>query len=292
VLLGNAAAQHPQASSLLSLANWIGAQTGATVGYLTEAANTVGAQLVGALPGQGGLNAAEMLAKPLKAYLLFNTEPVLDAANAAQAAKALAAAEMVVAFSPFQSTRAVADVILPIGALPEIDATLTNLDGIEQQAVAAGKLPGLAHSGWRVLRALGGDLALPGFEFTDLTGLRAGLAPKAVQVARGASASVVGNGLEVAGSAAIYRVDAVIRRCDALQAHPLNGGPRAALNPADASALGLAEGVMAKCATAAGTATLQVAIDPRVAPGSVWVESGYGATAPLLAAAKLEVARA
>ena len=32
--------------------------------------------------------------------------------------------------------------------------------------------------------------------------------------------------------------------------------------------------------------------DPRVAPGSVWVESGYGATAPLLAAAKLEVARA
>ena len=49
---------------------------------------------------------------------------------------------------------------------------------------------------------------------------------------------------------------------------------------------------MAKCATAAGTATVQVAIDPRVAPGSVWVESGYGATAPLLAAAKLEVARA
>jgi NADH-quinone oxidoreductase subunit G len=39
------------ASSLLALANWIGAQTGATVGYLTEAANTVGAQLVGALPG-------------------------------------------------------------------------------------------------------------------------------------------------------------------------------------------------------------------------------------------------
>jgi NADH-quinone oxidoreductase subunit G len=39
------------ASSLLALANWIGQQTGASVGYLTEAANTVGAQLVGAHAG-------------------------------------------------------------------------------------------------------------------------------------------------------------------------------------------------------------------------------------------------
>ncbi len=61
ILLGNAAAEHPQAASLLSLANWIAAQTGASVGYLTAAANTVGAQLVNALPQQGGLNAGQML---------------------------------------------------------------------------------------------------------------------------------------------------------------------------------------------------------------------------------------
>ncbi|MFY9185896.1 NADH-quinone oxidoreductase subunit NuoG, partial [Limnohabitans sp.] len=40
VLLGNAAAHAANASSLLALANWIAEQTGATVGYLTEAANT------------------------------------------------------------------------------------------------------------------------------------------------------------------------------------------------------------------------------------------------------------
>ena len=45
ILLGNAAAHHGKASSLLALANWIGKQTGASVGYLTEAANTVGAQV-------------------------------------------------------------------------------------------------------------------------------------------------------------------------------------------------------------------------------------------------------
>ena len=52
ILLGNAAAHHPAAGSLLALANWIGAQTGASVGYLSEAANTSGAQLVGALPAK------------------------------------------------------------------------------------------------------------------------------------------------------------------------------------------------------------------------------------------------
>jgi NADH-quinone oxidoreductase subunit G len=50
ILLGNVAAQHPQASQLLALAHWIGAQVGASVGYFGESGNSVGAQLVGALP--------------------------------------------------------------------------------------------------------------------------------------------------------------------------------------------------------------------------------------------------
>ncbi|WP_295851473.1 NADH-quinone oxidoreductase subunit NuoG, partial [uncultured Xylophilus sp.] len=40
ILLGNAAAHHTDASGLLACAQWIGEQTGASVGYLTEAANT------------------------------------------------------------------------------------------------------------------------------------------------------------------------------------------------------------------------------------------------------------
>ena len=76
ILLGNAAAQHPQAAMLLAIANWIGEQTGASVGYLSESGNSVGAQLVRALPGKGGLNAGQMLgatsAGALKAALLLN----------------------------------------------------------------------------------------------------------------------------------------------------------------------------------------------------------------------------
>ncbi|MFN3495555.1 MAG: hypothetical protein ACK40L_13725, partial [Hydrogenophaga sp.] len=58
---------HAQADLLLALAQWIAGQIGATVGVLGEAGNSVGAQLVGALPGPGGLTAAQMLAQPMKA---------------------------------------------------------------------------------------------------------------------------------------------------------------------------------------------------------------------------------
>ena len=174
--------------------------------------------------------------------------------------------------------------ILPIGALPEIDATLTNLDGREQSARAGGKLPGEAREGWRVLRALGGDMALAGFDFTDLAGLRASLAPVSVAVAASAQPAVAGEGLEVASTAAIYRTDAVVRRAPALQSHPLNNAPRIVLNADDAARLQLQEGQMAKVGTDAGKATLPVVVDARVAAGSVWIESGHGATAPLGAA--------
>jgi NADH-quinone oxidoreductase subunit G len=49
---------------------------------------------------------------------------------------------------------------------------------------------------------------------------------------------------------------------------------------------------MARVSVADGKATLPAAVDPRVAPGCAWVESGYGVTAPLLAAGRIEVAAA
>ena len=104
--------------------------------------------------------------------------------------------------------------------------------------------------------------------------------------------AIIGNGLEVAASQAIYRVDGVTRRAEALQAHPLNAGPRVLLHPTDAATAGLVDEAMAKLSTASGTATLQVVVDPRVAPGCAWIETGHGATAPLAASAKVEVVRA
>lgn len=280
LLVGAVAENHPQAAAIRAAAREFATATGARLCRIPQGANAVGLARAGVLPA--GKDVAAMLAQPRKAYVLYGIEPGLDFADTAAARKALAGAQ-VVAFSQYAcaSTRDVADVILPIGALPEVDATLTNLDGREQQARAGGKLPGEAREGWRALRALGGELQLSGFEFTDLAGLRASLAPVSVEVATSAATPVAGEGLEVAATPAIYRTDAVVRRAAALQAHPLNNAPRIVLNSDDAARLQLSEGQMAKVGTEAGKATLPVVVDARVAAGSVWIETGHGATAPL-----------
>ncbi|WP_312369907.1 NADH-quinone oxidoreductase subunit NuoG, partial [Stenotrophomonas sp.] len=283
IIVGAIAENHPQAAAIRSAASAFAAATGAKLCRIPQGANALGLARVGVLPAGKDVNA--MLAQPRKAYALYGIEPGLDFADTAAARKALAGAK-VVAFSHFActSTRDVADLILPIGALPEIDATLTNLDGRDQVARAGGKLQGEAREGWRVLRALGGDLQLAGFGFTDLTGLRASLQPVTVKVAASAQPQPAGEGFEVASTPAIYRTDAVVRRAQALQSHPLNNDPRIVLNADDAARLQLTEGQMVKVGTDAGRATLSVVVDARVAAGTVWIESGHGATAPLGAA--------
>ncbi len=163
VLLGNAAAHHAKASSLLALANWIGEQTGASVGYLTEAANTVGAQLAGALPGANGKNAAQMLGGALKAVLLLNSEPEFD--SAAATADGLQQAEMVVTLSPFKANMDISDVLLPIAPFTETSGTFVNAEGRVQSFHAVVKPLGETRPAWKVLRVLANLLEVPGFDF-------------------------------------------------------------------------------------------------------------------------------
>ncbi len=291
LIVGAIAENHPQAAAIRAAARAFADATGAALCRIPQGANAVGLARAGVLPS--ARDVAGMLAEPRAAYVLYGIEPGLDFADTAVALKALNAAK-VVAFSHFacESTLQVADVVLPIGALPEIEATLTNLEGVPQSARAAGRLPGHAREGWRVLRALGGALQLAGFGFTDLAGARAQLeGGRTVATKAGAAGMVGDHGLELALVPAIYRTDAVVRRAAALQAHPLNIAPRIALNPADASAAGLADGAMARLRGASGTAVLPVEVDARVAAGVAWIEGGHGATAPL-GAGRVEVVKA
>ena len=282
VIVGAVAENGPHAAAIRAAAGEFARGVGAALCRIPQGANALGLARHGVLPASR--DARAMLAEPRGAYVIYGIEPGLDFADQAAAMRALSGAQ-VVAFSHFacRSTRSVADVILPIATLFESDATLTNLEGIDQRASAAGRLPGEARQGWKVLRALGGALELAGFDFTDLAGLRAGLSVSARDAALGSAPEVSGNGLELAVSQAIYRVDSLTRRAQALQAHPLTVGPRLSLHPDDAGAAGLAQGAMAKVRNAAGTATLQVNVSDQVARGCAWIESGYGATAALAA---------
>jgi len=223
VLLGTAAAHHEKAASLLSLANWIAQQTGATVGYLTEAANTVGAQLVGATPGQGGFNAGQMLGGSLKAALLLNTEPAYDSAAGTAGLKA---ADMVVTLSPFKCNMDVSDVLLPIAPFTETSGSFVNAEGRVQSFHAVVRPLGDTRPAWKVLRVLGNLLGLAGFDADSsqavlanaLPGVAAGTVLDASRLSNASSAAVdLTPALLQPCVATIYQLDGLVRRATSLQ---------------------------------------------------------------------------
>ncbi len=225
ILLGNGAAHHANASSLLALSHWIGAQTGATVGYLTEAANTVGAQLAGALPGATGLNAGQMLDGKLKAVLLLNNEPEFDSAPGAKAVSSLNAAQMVVTLSPFKANMSFSDVLLPIAPFTETSGTFVNAEGRVQGFHAVVKPLGDTRPAWKVLRVLANLLGLPGFDFESsqdvlkqIPGVDAAMvSAERLNNASDAAIRVDGASGGVPVVASIYQLDSLVRRATSLQ---------------------------------------------------------------------------
>ncbi len=228
VLLGNATAHHAQASQLLAVANWIGAQTGATVGYLTEAANTVGAQLAGALPGSTGLNAGQMLAGALKATFLLNTEPEFDSAAGAAVRQSLQQCEMVVSLNPFKANLDISDVILPIAPFTETPGTFVNAEGRIQSFHAVVRPLGETRPAWKIFRALANVLELPGFDFNSAQEVLIHLQTKmAWNGASHVPTTCLGNASSTGAAkvvnyvepcvANIYQLDGIVRRASALQ---------------------------------------------------------------------------
>ena len=218
VLLGNAAAHHANASSLLVLANWIGAQTGASVGYLTEAANTVGAQWVKAQPQTGGRHAAQMLDGSLKAALLLNTEPEFDSAAGAAAAQALSKAEMVVTFSPFKANMAFSDVLLPIAPWTETSGSFVNAEGRLQSFHAVVKALGDARPAWKVLRVLANLLDVPGMAFDTSQEVLARATALPAPLSNALESPVrLGGPVAEPVVATIYQLDGTVRRAPSLQ---------------------------------------------------------------------------
>ena len=223
ILLGNAAAHHEQASSLLAIAQWIAQHTGATVGYLTEAANTVGAQLVNALPGQNGLNATQMLTGGLNAAVLLNVEPGLDTAVCLEGLKQT---EMVVTLSPFKTNLEFSDVLLPIAPFAETSGSFVNAEGRLQNFHAVVKPLAETRPAWKVLRVLGNLLGLTGFNADSSQAVLTAALPgvgngdlvasaRLSNVTREAINTNITSGTPCV--APIYQLDGLVRRSPSLQ---------------------------------------------------------------------------
>jgi NADH-quinone oxidoreductase subunit G len=184
VILGALAQRHPAYSQLRALAAMLAQLCGASVGSITEGANSAGAYLAGAVPHRApggvpaaamGLSARAMLESALKAYVLFGG--IDPASDLAVEARSLATAELLIAVTTHLpgSLRSSAHVVLPIGSFAETSGTFVNAEGRWQSWAGAAKLPGESRPGWKVLRVLANLLNLRGVDYVSSEEVREAL---------------------------------------------------------------------------------------------------------------------
>ncbi len=291
VLLGNAAVQHPQASQLHALAQWIARNTDAKFGVLTEGANTVGGYLANA----NGALAQDLFATPRKAYLLLHAEPELDCANPQQARAALDQADMVVALSPYKHGMDYADVLLPVAPFAETSGTFVNAEGRAQSFNGSTRPLGDTRPGWKVLRVLGNLLSLQGFDYETSEAIRAevlgassldalDLSGKLNNVANlplPVPAATAPQGLQRVADVPLYASDAIVRRAASLQETADAKPPRAILSTALAQQLGVTDGASVRVKQGSGAVVLACEIDASLPENVVRVAAGHKSTAAL-----------
>jgi NADH-quinone oxidoreductase subunit G len=289
ILLGNAAAQHRQAAQLQAWAMWIAQATGARCGVTGEAANSVGGHLAGALPGARGLNAAAMVREPRRAYLLFNCEPEYDAADPAATLAALKDADTVVAFGAYRnSALEYADAILPIAPFTETAGTFVSCEGRVQSFNGVVRPLGEARPGWKVLRVLGNELGLAGFDYDSPEAVRADALPadvgarlsNAISVSPALTAAA-SSGAERIADVPVYFSDSIVRRAQSLQKTADARPPRASANARTLAAFGVKPGDKARVRQGGAAALLECALDDRLPDGVVRVPAAHAATSTL-----------
>lgn len=277
VLLGNLAVHNPRAAELYAAAAALAELTGATLGVMSEAANTVGAQLIGAEVG------GNVFAEPKKAYVLLNAETEFDTHNGAQALAAVQAAEMVVVLSAFSSCALdFADVILPVSPFSETSGTFVNMEGKPQSFNGVVRPLGETRPAWKVFRVLGNVLGLSGFDYESSEQIRDEALPgdTSVRLNNALAAAVAvkakpASGLVRLGEVAMYQADALVRRAESLQA--TTAVPALKANAATLTQLGLAVNDLARVEQG-GAVSLFVELDNGLADNVVRVVASHAAT--------------
>ena len=301
VILGNLAQHHSAYGQIHYFAQEIAEFIGASFGVLSEAGNSVGAVLAGAIPGRGalgkpamaGLNAQDMLKQPCKAYVLMGVEPELDCHDGAAALHAMEAAEFTVALSAFKGKAMdYVDVVLPIAPFTETAGTFINMEGRVQGFRGVVKPKGEARPAWKVLRVLGNLLGLDGFDQdTAEEVLREALGDEpqaavnaklnnAVSAVQLSFNSTAGR-LQRIGEVPLYQTDAIVRRARSLQLTRDAAPPVVHMKGALIARLGLEAGGMAALRQTNGAINLKVEQDDRLPDNCVRVPAAHPLTASL-----------
>jgi NADH-quinone oxidoreductase subunit G len=300
VLLGDQAAAHPGAARLRALAAMIAELSESTLSIVSEGANGAGGWLAGAVPhreaggrmaSRQGLDARAMLEAGLKAYMLVGVEPELDCADSAAALRALRRAECVVALTSFVSDalRDYAHVLLPMAPFAETSGTYVNIEGRWQSFAGAATPLGESRPAWKILRVLGNQFGLAGFDYMSSTEVRDEAARAAVTLK--ADNRVSWPTPDYPGSdtadlvrladTPLYAVDGVVRRSAPLQGTADAAQAAVYIHESVAKELGIEEGRPVTVRQDGLRLKLNLIIDNRIAPGCAWIPAGVPGAAGL-----------
>jgi NADH-quinone oxidoreductase subunit G len=278
ILLGNFAQQHPQAAAIHAAAQAIARDTSSKVGFLGEAANSVGGYLAG-LPAAGGL--PEVARK--NSLILLGLDANLDLANPSL----IKEKQFIVNLTSFKSD--IGDVLLPIVPFTETAGTFVSTEGRVQSFHAAVRPLGDARPAWKVLRVLGTMLGLPGFGFETAEQVReACLAGRDVQTLLSNRTDFEfketksdHSGIQRVADVPIYFADPLVRRSAPLQKTRDAREPRAWMNGNLFAQLGLVAGEKIKIMQGKGEAVLHAGLDQKLPDNCVRVAAGHVSTAGL-----------
>jgi len=291
IILGTAAMMHPDFALLRRLAANIADAAGLSWGTVGFGANDTGAWMAGAVPRDGGANAAAMLGGgACDTLVLLGIEPEADTADPAQTAAALAAAR-VIAVTPYMTPllQATADVVLPVGTFAETSGTFVNLQGEAQSFAGAVSPLGESRPAWKVLRVLGNLADVEGFDYLDSAEVRdqvlaanADRQPHNTLGKGEALSPAMGTaGMQRIGGVPMYASDAIVRRAPALQHTPDAWGDSLRMHPDTAAALAVEQGGSVRVTQGEGSAEMTVTIDDGVPNNCVWLPGAVAAAGSL-----------
>lgn len=312
IYLGNLSQHHPDYSRIKFLAGLLAQVTDASFGLLGEAANSVGAHWVGAIPdAQGfqtaiqsqsvmmGMNAAQMLGlsnqsadEACRAFVLMNVEPEFDTYNSQQAMQTMRSAEFVVSMSIYKGNAdTYADVLLPIAAFTETSGTYVNTEGRVQTFNGVVSPFGESRPAWKVLRVLANLLDLEKFDYETPEQIREEIFPAGLNISQYLNNSMKNfefdinesnqQGLQRIGEVPIYQADPIVRRAESLQLTQDALPPKAWVSSGVLERLDVAVGTFVKITQGSETVQLEIACDEKLPADCVRIPCAHPNTTAL-----------
>ncbi|HUV23330.1 MAG TPA: NADH-quinone oxidoreductase subunit NuoG [Gammaproteobacteria bacterium] len=295
VIVGSEALANPQLALLQEICEAITQSADATLGYLSDSANSAGACLAGALPHRGpagvevdaaGEHVGAIATSPHKLLITFGVNPLLDMHLASPLADSN---ESIIAISCFANEfiQEQANLVLPLAAVLESSGSFVNVEGLWQSFKGCVQSRGESRQGWKILAALGQLMHAHEFDYSDSLAVRNELKSLCSEVALSNLCGIKANSkklpqasgpVERIGFTPIYACDDMTRLSAALQATPLmRMQASVSMNRQMAASRKLLDSEQVQIKQGKGTAVLPLRLDESVPDGCVYIPSGIDA---------------